>query len=104
MELRGVKVPAGAFVAALIGSANRDEQVFPDPDRFDIDRERQVGLSFGHGVHFCVGAALARAEARIGIEVLASLPGRFERAGRAPEWNLSLLLRGLKACWIRYVL
>ncbi|MGK3979649.1 cytochrome P450 [Sorangium sp. So ce118] len=105
VEIRGVTVPAGAFVAALIGSANRDEQVFPDPDRFDIDRERQVGLSFGHGVHFCIGAALARAEAKIGIEVLASLPGRFERAGgRAPEWNLSLLLRGLKECWVRYVL
>ncbi|WP_437813629.1 cytochrome P450 [Sorangium sp. So ce1078] len=105
VEIRGVKVPAGAFVAALIGSANRDEQVFPDPDRFDIDRERQVGLSFGHGVHFCLGAALARAEAKIGIEVLASLPGRFERAGgRAPEWNLSLLMRGLKECWVRYVL
>ncbi|AGP40195.1 cytochrome P450 [Sorangium cellulosum] len=104
VEIRGVTVPAGAFVAALIGSANRDERVFPDPDRFDIDRERQVGLSFGHGVHFCIGAALARAEAKIGLEVLASLPGRFERAGRAPEWNLSLLMRGLKACWVRYVL
>ncbi|WP_437685819.1 cytochrome P450 [Sorangium sp. So ce176] len=105
VEIRGVTVPAGAFIAALIGSANRDEQVFPDPDRFDIDRERQVGLSFGHGVHFCIGAALARAEAKIGIEVLASLPGRFERAGgRAPEWNVSLLLRGLKECWVRYVL
>ncbi|WP_433927249.1 cytochrome P450 [Sorangium cellulosum] len=105
VEIRGVTVPAGAFVAAIIGSANRDEQVFPDPDRFDIDRERQVGLSFGHGVHFCIGAALARAEAKVGIEVLASLPGRFERAdGRAPEWNLSLLLRGLKECWVRYVL
>ncbi|KYG10455.1 cytochrome [Sorangium cellulosum] len=104
VEIRGVTVPAGAFVAALIGSANRDERVFPDPDRFDIDRERQVGLSFGHGVHFCLGAALARAEAKIGLEVLASLPGRFERAGRAPEWNLSLLMRGLKACWVRYVL
>ncbi|WP_437967928.1 cytochrome P450 [Sorangium sp. So ce260] len=104
VEIRGVTVPAGAFVAALIGSANRDEQVFPDPDRFDIDRERQVGLSFGHGVHFCLGAALARAEAKIGIEVLTSLPGRFERAGRAPEWNLSLLMRGLKECWVRYVL
>ncbi|WP_437722261.1 cytochrome P450 [Sorangium sp. So ce861] len=105
VEIRGVTVPAGAFVAALIGSANRDERVFPDPDRFDIDRERQVGLSFGHGVHFCIGAALARAEAKIGLEVLASLPGRFERAGgRAPEWNLSLLMRGLKECWVRYVL
>ncbi|WP_437333341.1 cytochrome P450 [Sorangium sp. So ce394] len=104
VEIRGVTVPAGAFVAALIGSANRDERVFPDPDRFDIDRERQVGLSFGHGAHFCIGAALARAEAKVGLEVLASLPGRFERAGRAPEWNLSLLMRGLKACWVRYVL
>ncbi|MGK3994949.1 cytochrome P450 [Sorangium sp. So ce1024] len=105
VEIRGVTVPAGAFVAAIIGSANRDEEVFPDPDRFDIDRERQVGLSFGHGAHFCIGAALARAEAKIGIEVLASLPGRFERAGgRAPEWNVSLLLRGLTECWVRYVL
>ncbi|AUX42857.1 cytochrome P450 [Sorangium cellulosum] len=104
VEIRGVKLPAGTLVAALISSANRDEQVFPDPDRFDLDRERQVGLSFGYGAHFCLGAALARAEAKIGIEVLTSLPGRFEWAGRAPEWNISLTLRGLKECWVRYVL
>ncbi|WP_437682686.1 cytochrome P450 [Sorangium sp. So ce131] len=103
VEIRGVKVPEGAFVAALISSANRDEQVFPDADRFDLDRERQVGLSFGYGPHFCLGAALARAEAKIGLEVLMSLPGRFEWAGREPEWNLGLLLRGPKECWVRYV-
>lgn len=102
VEIGGVKVPSGAIVVALLGSANRDESVFPDGDRFDIDRQRQVGMPFGQGIHFCLGAALARAEAKIGLEALLSLPGRFESVRGDVEWNISLTVRGPKACWVRY--
>jgi len=67
----GVTVPAGARLLLLTGSANRDERAYPDPDRFDIARGEHVALGFGHGVHFCLGAALARLESRVALEELA---------------------------------
>jgi cytochrome P450 len=75
VELHGRRVPAGAKVLLLIGSANRDERVFPDPDRYDILRNTSASLAFGHGTHFCLGAALARLEARVSLsEVLRRIP------------------------------
>ena len=75
VEIAGCEIPQGATVLALIGSANRDETVFADPDRFDPDRPTGEHLGFGHGVHFCLGAALARLEARVAIEeLLAAAP------------------------------
>ncbi|TMA69070.1 MAG: cytochrome P450, partial [Deltaproteobacteria bacterium] len=65
VELAGVTIPQGTLVAPLSGSANRDEQVFPDADRFDVTRNPKDQLAFGHGIHFCLGAALARLEARV---------------------------------------
>jgi cytochrome P450 len=75
----------GNAVVLLNGSANRDERVFEDPDRFDIDRKRTVSynLGFGYAVHSCLGAALARMESRIALEVLLDLIPVYEidRAG-----------------------
>ena len=68
IELSGTTVPAGARVALLIGSANRDEEVFHEPDCYDIRRDTSAMLSFGNGTHFCMGAALARLEARVALE------------------------------------
>ena len=68
VELSGARLPAGANVAVLIGSANRDERRFPDPDRFDVEREPRGHLAFGFGEHFCLGSALARLEARVALE------------------------------------
>jgi cytochrome P450 len=69
MELHGETMREGTKVLLLLGSGNRDERVWPDPDRFDIDRERTVQhLSFGHGIHVCLGAALARLEMRVSLE------------------------------------
>jgi len=66
--LHGVPVPAGSRVLLLVGSANRDERVFPDPDAYDLGRDTTQSLSFGRGTHFCLGASLARLEGRVVLE------------------------------------
>ncbi|MGW3352263.1 cytochrome P450 [Nonomuraea rubra] len=66
-ELHGTLVPAGARMLLLAGSANRDERVFPEPDRYDLDRDTSPLISFGGGRHFCLGAGLARLEARLAL-------------------------------------
>jgi hypothetical protein len=68
VELHGRKIPRGELVVLLIGAANRDERQFPDPDRFDLLRDAERHLAFGYGVHFCLGASLARLEARVALE------------------------------------
>ena len=70
VELHGVHIPAGSRVAALHGAANRDPRVFEDPDTFRLDRTGTTHLAFGHGIHFCIGAMLARTEARIAINAM----------------------------------
>jgi cytochrome P450 len=79
VEFHGQTVPAGSIVLALNGSANRDERQFEDPDRFDIHRKIQKHVSFGVGIHHCLGAALARLEGRIALEELLQ---------RFPEWEV----------------
>ncbi len=80
IELHGRIVPAGSAMMLILGSANRDSRVFPpDGDAFDIHRSVERHLSFGHGIHFCLGAALARLEARIAID---------EILQRFPEWEV----------------
>ena len=70
VTLCGVELPAGAGLVACLGSANRDESVFPDPERFDIHRENLEHLSFGFGKHYCAGSRLAYMEARVALEAL----------------------------------
>ena len=79
VERHGVTIPEGAKVQLLYGSANRDEREFPDPDRFDATRTIERHLAFGHGVHFCLGAALARLEATVVFE---------ELLRRIPDWQV----------------
>jgi cytochrome P450 len=87
VEYYGRTVPAGSAILLLTGSANRDDRVFPDGDRFDIHRQIGQHLSFGFGIHYCLGAALARLEGRIALdEVLTRFPEwevDFERASLA---------------------
>jgi cytochrome P450 len=79
IRYHGVTVPAGSQVLLLIGSANRDDRVFPRGDRFDIDRQDTGSLaSFGGGVHFCLGANLARLETRVALEELLARVGEYE--------------------------
>ncbi|HEX5947706.1 MAG TPA: cytochrome P450 [Acidimicrobiales bacterium] len=79
VELHGRTVPEGSVMLFLNGAANRDERRFADPDRFDIHREITGHLTFGFGVHFCLGAALARLEGRVALE---------ELLARFPEWEV----------------
>ena len=64
-ELHGVTIPAGNPVLIVTGAANRDPRAYDDPDRFDITREGPLGITFGHGIHYCIGAHLARLEGKI---------------------------------------
>jgi len=81
IELHGRTVPAGSAILLLIGAANRDGRRFPDGDRFDIHREIGQHLTFGYGIHYCLGAALARLEGRVALEELLK---------RFPEWEVDL--------------
>lgn len=85
VALHGVTIPAGSAVLLINGSATRDERIFPDPDTFDVDRDRKFAfnLSFGYGIHSCLGAALARMEGRIALDALLDLIPAYEidRAG-----------------------
>jgi cytochrome P450 len=75
VEYHGVIIPAGSKISLLNGSADRDERHFPNPDAFDVRRDIDRQLAFGYGAHFCIGAALARMETRIGLtETLARFP------------------------------
>lgn len=95
--LGGEEIPAGAPVVAWIGSANRDERQFERPAQFDIDRGQIRHLAFGHGIHFCLGAPLARLEARIALEAtLTRLPGLALTPGSLLERMDSTIVYGVK--------
>ena len=98
VTIQGVTISRGEMTLGVIGSANRDENVFDRPEELNIARENNRHLSFGHGIHFCLGAPLARLEAQIAIStLLRRLP--HLRLNVAPElliWRSSLILRGLE--------
>jgi cytochrome P450 len=81
VELHGETVPAGSALLFVVSAANRDERRYDDPDRFDIRRPLSPHLAFGFGIHYCLGAALARLEGRIALE---------ELLARFPEWDVDL--------------
>jgi cytochrome P450 len=83
-ELDGTRIPAGKFVIAMIGSANRDPRRFAEPARFDIARDPKPHIAFGHGIHFCLGAPLSRLEASIALGELLTLIESFELV--SPDW------------------
>ena len=84
IEVNGHAIPAGKLVLPMIGSANRDPRQFDAPDSFDIGRNPNAHIAFGHGIHFCLGAALSRMEARIGLTDLLERFKNFELAGDQP--------------------
>jgi cytochrome P450 len=92
-ELGGVRVPAGARLLLLVASGCRDEAQFPNADRIDLERG-QVNLPFGYGIHFCLGAFLARLEARLALETLLARFARFTPGDAPVKWGVSLVVRG----------
>ncbi|MBT8162323.1 MULTISPECIES: cytochrome P450 [Arthrobacter] len=98
-----VQIPAGAPLVAWIGSANRDERQFQRPTQFDIDRSQIRHLAFGHGIHFCLGAPLAKLEAKIALEAtLSRLPGLTLAPGAHLERMESTIIYGLKTLPARW--
>jgi hypothetical protein len=97
-DIGGRKIPKGDSVLCLLGSANHDEAVYPDrPDRLDITRPNVRPLSFGGGIHFCLGAQLARIEAEVAIStLLRRLPELKLKDAQNPQWRPTFVLRGLK--------
>ncbi|MGW4794747.1 cytochrome P450 [Nonomuraea sp. NPDC004297] len=96
VEVHGVRIPRGSEVALLFGSANRDPAVFDDPDRLDVGRADNPHISFGAGIHFCLGAPLAR------IELMESFGALLDRAAtlelrQEPSWKPGYVIRGLRA-------
>jgi cytochrome P450 len=97
MELHGTSMPEGSRVLLLVGSANRDESVFPDGDRYDLDRDTSRLVSFGSGRHFCMGAPLARLEARVGLSELVKRVATYDIDPDGIERVHSVNVRGLAA-------
>jgi cytochrome P450 len=94
VELCGTTVPDSARVLLLVGSANRDERVFPEPDRYHLDRDTSKLVSFGSGRHFCLGAALARLEARVGLTELVTRVADYDVDAEHAERVHSINVRG----------
>jgi len=96
VELAGVPLPKGAQVVSFLGAANRDPDAFAEPDTLDITRQKITPLSFGGGIHFCLGAQLARIEAQEAFAGLIRRLPTLELPDRdTPKWRRSFTLRGL---------
>lgn len=94
VEIGGVTIPRNALVLPLIGSANRDERCFDDPDVFDISRESQGHIAFGYGIHYCLGAALARLEGTAMLDGLLDVLPRLRQKNEHVDFVDSYLVRG----------
>jgi cytochrome P450 len=84
VSLHGKAIPAGSFVLVMVGSANRDPKRFVEPETFDIGRDPNPHIAFGHGIHFCIGAALARLEVRVALTDLFDRMETIELASHEP--------------------
>lgn len=102
LEIAGIALPAGEPLMLSILSANRDPEVFEDPDRFDITRPSPRNLSFGWGSHICLGAHLARAELQEAIPELLRICEHIELAGDAPRWQPHSFIRRLDQLRVRF--
>jgi pimeloyl-[acyl-carrier protein] synthase len=98
----GRTIRTGDMVMPFIGAADRDPAQFPDPDRLDLSRGDNRHLAFGWGIHFCLGAPLARVEGQIAIDALVRRLPRLALVGDTPEYRQSLTLRGLKTLPVKF--
>lgn len=96
IELFGQEIKRGQILVTLLGSANRDPAKFTDPDTFKIERKPNQHVSFGMGIHFCLGASLARLEGDVALRKLLSRFSRLEIGTANPNWHQMVVFRGLK--------
>ena len=101
-EIDGRRVQAGEWVITLLGAANRDPAAFEDPETFAIRERDTAVLSFASGIHYCLGASLARMEGRVVFGQLLERFGTWELLDDEPRWRDSLVLRGLTECNVRF--
>jgi cytochrome P450 len=97
VEIRGVKIPAGAALSLASGSANRDEEIFENPDEFDIDRPQRANIGFGAGAHLCLGMQIARTEMEAMLNALLDLPDLRLDPNAPPPTIVGAQLRGPRA-------
>lgn len=95
VTLHGVTIPKGGNLYLLVGAANRDPAKFPDPEKLDINRPPTRSLGFGYGIHFCIGAALARLESQVAFETIIRRLPNLRMTVETPEFRLNYFLRGL---------
>ena len=96
-EIAGVRMMKGDVVLCLIGSANRDPDVFEEPERLDIRREVNPHLAFSQGAHYCLGAQLARMEGQVALSALLSRLPKLDGRGEDISWKSSIFLRRPRA-------
>jgi len=104
-EVGGVRVPQGTRLAVMYGAANRDAEQFPDPDRFDVRRPNaKMSVAFGAGIHFCLGASLARLEGKVAFEALLARLGRVRLAEGKNDFRHALnpIVRGLQELYLEF--
>ena len=97
VEFGGKTIKKGERIFAFVNAANRDPAQFEEPDTFDLARRPNPHLTFGHGIHFCLGAPLARLEGQIALDALLQRFPGIRLNGPEPEWNDSIILRGMKS-------
>ena len=102
-EVNGFELRQRDNIVVLVGSANRDPDAFETPDRLDVGRGEAAHLSFGRGIHHCLGAPLARLEGRIVLEMLLERFAQIEPIGDRPRFRKSIVLRGLQSLPVRCV-
>jgi cytochrome P450 len=101
LDFQGRQFKEGQVLIAFLGAANHDPTQFPEPERLDLTREDNRHMAFGHGIHFCLGAPLARVEGQIAISALLRRFPDPEPDFDEPDWGNSFILRGLKSLPVR---
>ncbi|MFF4905964.1 cytochrome P450 [Streptomyces sp. NPDC001260] len=102
LEIGGTKIMRGDAVMIGLSAADRDASRYPAPDRFDLQRDTRGHLAFGHGIHYCLGAPLARLEARTAIRTLLERAPALTLAGPPGDWLPGMLMRGVRSLPVRW--
>jgi len=102
VTIRGTTIPEGSSIYLLIGAANRDPEKFPDPEKLDINRPPTRSLGFGYGIHYCIGAALARLESQVALDTIIRRLPHLKMTGETAEFRPNYSLRGLTALPVEF--